>query len=320
MLNSPCFSCDKNGEYRQPSPEFLKEVLDQLTPSYADRIGVNADKENQLPTQAEVQLFINDLIEVLLPGFYKPLYHGETSLEAAIHPILYRIDEQLYHMIFQCLKYICKYKGEQCITCEIQERATEIVRVFMRAFPKLRETLKQDIKAAYDGDPAAVTHDEVILSYPGLKALTIQRLAHILYHQKVPLVPRMMTEIMHSTTGIDIHPGAHIDDGVFIDHGTGVVVGETAVIGAGVKIYQGVTLGALSFPKDEGGALIRGSKRHPTIGKNVTIYAGATILGDITIGDDSVIGGNVWLTESQPPRTKIISAPPAHQISKVRSH
>ena len=161
--------------------------------------------------------------------------------------------------------------------------------------------------SALDGDPAARSLDEIILSYPGVKAITIQRLAHILYVEKVPLIPRIMTEYAHRITAIDIHPGATIGEGVFIDHGTGVVIGETATIGSNVKIYQGVTLGAHSFPKDACGKIIKGAKRHPNIEDGVTIYAGATILGNITIGANSVVGGNVWLTESVPPGTSLRS-------------
>ena len=179
--------------------------------------------------------------------------------------------------------------------------------------PGIREMLQEDVKAAYVGDPAAASYDEVILSYPGLKAIAIQRLAHVLYEAKIPFIPRMMTEYAHSVTGIDSHPGARIGKGFFIDHGTGVVIGETAVLGEQVRIYQGVTLGAVSFPKDACGALIKGQKRHPTIGNNVIIYSGASVLGDIIIGDNSVIGGNVWLTESLPAGTKITAAMPENR-------
>ncbi len=174
--------------------------------------------------------------------------------------------------------------------------------------------MKADVAAAYAGDPAAVSYDEIILSYPGIKAITIQRLAHVLYTVETPLIPRMMTEYAHSLTGIDIHPGATLGKGIFIDHGTGVVIGETAVLGDNVRIYQGVTLGAGNFPKDACGMLIKGNKRHPTIGSNVTIYSNASVLGDITIGDNSVIGGNVWLTESLPAGTKITARPPEHRM------
>ena len=184
--------------------------------------------------------------------------------------------------------------------------------------PQLREVIKKDIQAAYDGDPAARSLDEVIVSYPGLKAITIQRLAHILYKEGIPMIPRIMTEYAHRITAIDIHPGATIGEGFFIDHGTGVVVGETATIGNNVKLYQGVTLGAHSFPKDACGKIIKGAKRHPNIEDNVTIYAGATILGNITIGANSIIGGNVWLTEDIPAGTKVRIADPQLTIKKPK--
>jgi len=171
--------------------------------------------------------------------------------------------------------------------------------------------LSEDIQAAYDGDPAAKSTDEVILSYPCVLAIATYRIAHELYVRGVPFMPRIMTEYAHSQTGIDIHPGAKIGKSFFIDHGTGVVIGETTEVGDNVKIYQGVTLGALSFPKDEKGCIVRGRKRHPTVGNNVVIYSGATILGsEAVIGDNSVIGGNAWITSPIPPGTKVIQAPP----------
>ena len=188
--------------------------------------------------------------------------------------------------------------------------AKEIVAAFLARLPDVRRLVETDVDAAYDGDPAAKTLDEIVLSYPGVKALTIHRLAHCLHEKKVPLIPRMMSEYAHRITGIDIHPGAKIGRAFFIDHGTGVVIGETAEIGDNVKLYQGVTLGALSFPKDACGMIIKGAKRHPTIEDNVTIYAGATILGAVVIGKGSVIGGNVWLTHSTEPGTRITIAKP----------
>jgi serine O-acetyltransferase len=160
--------------------------------------------------------------------------------------------------------------------------------------------LKGDVKAAFDGDPAAKSFEEIVISYPCITAIAIHRIAHELYLKEVPLIPRIMSECAHARTGIDIHPGAKIGKNFFIDHGTGVVIGETSVIGNNVKIYQGTTLGALSFPKDERGRIIKGGKRHPTIEDDVTIYAEATILGDITIGKGSIVGGNVWIKESVP--------------------
>jgi serine O-acetyltransferase len=168
-----------------------------------------------------------------------------------------------------------------------------------------------DIQAAYDGDPAARSMMEVVMSYPGLFAIVVHRVAHVLYRANIPLIPRIMSEYAHSRTGIDIHPGAKIGPGFFIDHGTGVVIGETCEIGKNVKLYQGVTLGALSFEKDADGRLVKGTKRHPNVEDNVVIYAGATILGGkTTIGANSVIGGNVWLTRSVPPETKVYNQQP----------
>ena len=181
----------------------------------------------------------------------------------------------------------------------------------LESLPGMHQTLQADIQAAYEGDPAATSFMEIVLSYPGLQAIAIHRLAHLLYEKNVPLIPRIMSELAHSRTGIDIHPGAQIGPAFFIDHGTGVVIGETSVIGQNVKIYQGVTLGALSFPKDEHGHPIKGIKRHPEVRDNVTIYAGATILGGETVvGEGSIIGGNVWLTHSVPPYTRVMNQQP----------
>ncbi|MBQ3806763.1 MAG: serine acetyltransferase [Kiritimatiellae bacterium] len=196
--------------------------------------------------------------------------------------------------------------------------AKEIVDEFVAALPEVRRLVDTDVQAAYDGDPAATSRMEVVMAYPGLYAVTIHRLAHVLYKLKVPIVPRVMSELAHSKTGIDIHPGATIGERFFIDHGTGVVIGETTVIGRNVRLYQGVTLGGLSFDKDSTGALVKGLKRHPNIEDNVVIYANATILGgDTTIGHDSEIGGNVWIKESVPPYSRVYNKPPAPVIKKI---
>ena len=196
--------------------------------------------------------------------------------------------------------------------------AKEIVDEFVAALPEVRRLVETDVQAAYDGDPAATSRMEVVMAYPGLYAVTIHRLAHVLYKLKVPIIPRVMSELAHSKTGIDIHPGATIGERFFIDHGTGVVIGETTVIGRNVRLYQGVTLGGLSFDKDANGALVKGLKRHPNIEDNVVIYANATILGgDTTIGHDSEIGGNVWIKESVPPYSRVYNKPPAPVIKKI---
>ena len=191
-----------------------------------------------------------------------------------------------------------------------------VVDAFIARLPEVRRMLETDTQAAYEGDPAATSRMEVVMAYPGLYAVTVHRLAHELYRMKVPIIPRVMSELAHSKTGIDIHPGATIGERFFIDHGTGVVIGETTVIGKNVKLYQGVTLGALSFDKDPvTGALVKGVKRHPNVEDNVVIYAGATILGgDTVIGHDSEIGGNVWLKDSVPPNSRVYNRPPAPSI------
>ncbi|MGN0853049.1 MAG: serine O-acetyltransferase EpsC [Kiritimatiellia bacterium] len=194
--------------------------------------------------------------------------------------------------------------------------ARTVASQFAARLPEVARLIDTDVTAAYEGDPAATSRMEVVMAYPGLFAITVHRLAHVLYALKVPIIPRIMSELAHSKTGIDIHPGATIGERFFIDHGTGVVIGETTVIGKNVKLYQGVTLGALSFPKDERtGILMKGHKRHPNVEDNVVIYAGATILGgDTTIGHDSEIGGNVWLMDSIPPFSRVYNQTPFPRV------
>ena len=218
---------------------------------------------------------------------------------------------ELCEVVELALKNACPRYGEDehCHIC--RDRAAEITIALIKSLPEIREVLRTDIEAAYLGDPAACSAEEIMLSYPAFDAISIYRIAHKLYELKVPVIPRIMTEYAHQLTGIDIHPGATIGKSFFIDHGTGVVIGETCTIGEGVKLYQGVTLGAKSFQTDEAGNPVKGIKRHPDIGDRVVIYAGATILGgDTYVGSDSVIGGNVWLTHSVPPGTKVYNAQP----------
>ena len=283
----------------------LKQLRENLQKSYADGFGINRVDGDNLPRRTEIIGITEKLLDVIFPGFDQ-----QSADDAANH--LDELFSELSDQICRSFKYNCK--KDCCGKCNADELAQTAAMTLLKALPEIRETAKDDVRAGYAGDPAATSYDEIILSYPGLKAITIQRLAHVLYQQKVPLIGRMMTEYAHSETGIDIHPGATLGKGVFIDHGTGVVIGETAVLGNGVRIYQGVTLGAVAFPKDACGMLIKGNKRHPTIGNNVTIYSGASVLGDIVIGDNSVIGGNVWLTESLPEGTKITARQPEHNL------
>ncbi|MEI8139954.1 MAG: serine O-acetyltransferase EpsC [bacterium] len=263
---------------------------------------------------------LDDLIAILFPGCHgrepmppKLLCEFIATKLASVHAIL---SEQIEH----AFRYQCQF--DQCTDCgDCPEKAAAAVKRLLDSLADLKQTLQQDIVAAYEGDPAARSIMEVVMSYPGLQAIMVQRIAHVLYQAQVPLIPRIMTEHAHSQTGIDIHPGAKIGPGFFIDHGTGVVIGETSTIGKNVKLYQGVTLGALSFPKDKDGHPIKGIKRHPAVEDDVTIYAGATILGgETTIGAGSEIGGNVWLTHSVPPHSKVYNQQPKPLITSKESH
>lgn len=291
---------------RREKNEALDKITSALNQSYSGDFGINHAEDDAMPSRAEVVDVTERLLELLFPGFDRAgVYPGTRVL---LGDIMRKLSDQIG-------RAMRRTKGGECEGCdqECSERSDKMTFELLAALPELRDILLADVEAAYNGDPAARCYDEIILSYPGLKAIAIQRLAHVLFCAGVPLIPRMMTEYAHSETGIDIHPGATLGRGVFIDHGTGVVIGETAVLGNNVRIYQGVTLGAVSFPKNACGVLIKGLRRHPTIGSNVTIYSGASVLGDVTIGDDSVIGGNVWLTESLPQGTKITALPPEHR-------
>ncbi len=245
---------------------------------------------------------------LLYPGYFDGAVLDEELVNHVIGTETTRLYETLSEEIALSIRHDCQRYNLVCTKC--REQGQEQAVVFLRVLPEMRKVLATDVQAAYDGDPAAKTLDEIVISYPGVLAVTIHRIAHQLWRQEVPLLPRMMSEYAHSITGIDTHPGAEIGPSFFIDHGTGVVIGETTEIGTRVRIYQGVTLGALSLPKEEVERL-RYAKRHPTIEDDVTIYAGATILGGETvIGRGSVIGGNVWITRSIPPGTKVFLAPP----------
>jgi len=258
------------------------------------------------PAPETVIEVVEQLRALLFPGFFNGsddltpatlLYYVGATLERIIRPLKEQIQRGLCFVCNVC---------DPATLCE--GHARQVTENFLRRLPAVQRMLNFDAEAAYLGDPASISTDEVIFCYPGLHALTCQRLAHELHRLGVPIIPRMITEYAHGRTGIDIHPGAVLGERLFIDHGTGVVVGETCVIGNNVKIYQGVTLGAKSFPLDEKGNPIKGIARHPVIEDDVTIYAGATILGRVTIGRGSVIGGNVWLTRSVPPGARVTQA------------
>ena len=257
------------------------------------------------PDQDAVRSITKKLLRVLLPGYYRDKYYKSYSefgnLIVLIEDVLYNLSKQIGIVLRYCFEQ--DHPGEDIDEIKINEQAYCLALTFCNRLPMIRDLLNTDLEATYQGDPAAYNKDEIILSYPGILATTINRLAHELFLLNVPLIPRMMTEYAHSRTGIDIHPGATIGRYFFIDHGTGVVIGSTTNIGDHVKIYQGVTLGALSTAK---GQELRGVKRHPTIEDNVTIYSGASILGgDTVIGRDSVIGSNAFITKSIAAGTRV---------------
>jgi serine O-acetyltransferase len=223
---------------------------------------------------------------------------------------------KLEHEMEHCLCYGRERESSRADVGDCAPRSRELTQVFLRRLPEIRRLLLRDVQAAFDGDPAASNLDEVVLAYPGLLAVSVYRIAHALYDLGVPMMARIMTEWAHSKTGCDIHPGAKIGPAFFIDHATGVVIGETTEIGEGVKLYQGVTLGALSFPRDAAGQIIRGKKRHPTVESGSTLYANATVLGGQTVvGADSVIGGSVFLTRSVPPRSRVSLKEPELRVA-----
>lgn len=280
--------------------ESLSKISRALLDSYARSGGLNHRSGNNLPSRETIHQLVSDLETLAFPGYRREDGIDDSNLTFVIGELVNRTARTLIEEIARSLEYLYRIRGEKSCPANCQLEAQHKAHDFLSALPGIRTILMTDVHAAWQGDPAAKTIEEVILSYPGLEAITIHRFAHQLWNQKIPLIPRMMSEYVHSRTGIDIHPGARIGNGFFIDHGTGVVIGETTVIGNNVKLYQGVTLGALSVDKAEGD-----TKRHPTIGDNVTIYSGATILGGCTeIGHGSVIGGNVWITASLPAGSK----------------
>lgn len=291
----------------------LPEIIRETTATYDDdNLPLHHLSGTPLPSEEAVVKILGKLRTITFPGYFGRERLNRTSADFYVGELIYEVYEQLTDEIYRAFRQTCSHGAvTNCDPC--LEKAEETCVRFIRTLAGLRRSLALDVEAAMDGDPAAKSYDEIIFSYPGMKAITTYRIAHELYRLDVPLIPRIMTESAHRKTGIDIHPGACIGRRFFIDHGTGVVIGETTEIGDNVKLYQGVTLGALSFP--EGASSARGKKRHPTIQDNVVIYAGATILGgDTLIGHDSIIGGNVWIVSSVPPRTKVMMDVPKLKI------
>jgi serine O-acetyltransferase len=297
--------------------ESLPDLTEHIVQTYSDLATITHLGHCPLPNYETVVEAAESLKDILFPGYRRRdgLHLGNVTYH--VGDLIDRLHDQLTEQIARALRH----EAGRDLACNAEQRAdfealgqAKAVS-FLKRLPEVRQALAMDVQAAYDGDPACKSLDEVIFCYPGLEAITVYRLAHLLHQLGVPLIPRMMTEWAHGRTGIDIHPGATIGRYFFIDHGTGVVVGETTVIGDWVKLYQGVTLGALSFATDAEGNLVRGTKRHPTIEDHVVIYANATVLGGRTvIGHHAVVGSSVWITYSVPPYTTVIMEKPRLQL------
>lgn len=279
--------------------ELVDTSVTELLRSYARSGGLNNRDAHNMPSKRAVGQICEDLLQLIFPGFHDDDAVQHNSIEEVTAVRLAGVIKRLTEQVRKAVRIGDPHKPTG--------RTPPIIRKFCQTLPEVRELLRTDIEEAFNGDPATLHREEVILSYPFLEAIAIQRLAHRLYHYGAPIVPRMMTEWAHSRTGIDIHPGASIGTHFFIDHGTGVVIGETCNIGNNVKIYHGVTLGARSFVKDEDGHVVKGGKRHPDVADNVTIYPNSTILGGKTvIGANSTIGANVFLMHSVPANSLVV--------------
>ncbi|MBW6463204.1 MAG: serine acetyltransferase [Firmicutes bacterium] len=290
--------------YRKKLPKTTEKIINSCR---EQKCNSHVDYE-PIPSKESVVLIIDKLFEIIFPGFFNTEKLDPANLDYYVGRSVNELYGVLAEQIVNSIRHDCYRFNLTCLECI--DKGFDIALNVLDKIPEVRDILATDVEAAFDGDPAAKSLDEIIFSYPGIYAITIYRVAHLLYKHEVPLLPRIMTEHAHSKTGIDIHPGAEIGERFVIDHGTGVVIGETTVIGNNVRLYQGVTLGALSLPKDAGKKM-RGHKRHPNIEDDVIIYSGATILGGETvIGARSIIGGNVWLTESVPPDMQVLMERP----------
>lgn len=291
----------------ESTPQMVADVLGLIHRCESCAASVSGGRGLAMVGRQDVVELLDDLVAVLFPGCHRS---GDAPC-SRLEPVLNDVAERLRVQCRKTFEHSCEI-GECPDGCDdCGDLADKAVDELLRSLPDIMQLLQDDILAAYEGDPAAKSTLEVVMSYPGVYAVIVHRIAHRLYELEVPLIPRVMSEHAHSRTGIDIHPGASVGPGFFIDHGTGVVIGETCRIGKRVKLYQGVTLGALSFEKDSEGRIIKGTQRHPRVEDHVVIYAGATILGgDTTIGAHSEIGGNVWLTHSVPPYSRVYNQQP----------
>lgn len=307
ILNKPGTTVNENSK-NDDYISRLKDVVDRLCkPSSYEAVFHRSHHDVPMPSIEALGDVVELLRIVLFPGYFG---HSELKSGTMQYYIGSTIDKTFIQLTEQINRGLCFSCGEEetpdCALCEIKAR--NITLEFISKLPNIRRLLTTDVLAAFEGDPAAKSHSETIFCYPSISAVTNYRIAHELHLLEVPLIPRIICEMAHSATGIDIHPGAQIGESFFIDHGTGVVIGETCIIGRNVRIYQGVSLGAKSFPLDESGKPIKGIPRHPIVEDDVIIYSGATILGRITVGRGSEIGGNVWLTHDVPPGTRVFQS------------
>ncbi len=289
----------------------LPDITERIVATYERSGKINHLDHCPLPRYDEIVAAIHELNEIMFPGYRRREGLHQGNIGYYVGDLVDRLHDRLTTQIGRALRHDAGATSD-CDSAEDYEALGQAkTLLFLDQLPQIREILATDVQAAYDGDPACKSPAEVIFCYPGLEAITVYRLAHLLHELSIPFIPRMMSEWAHSRTGIDIHPGATIGPYFFIDHGTGVVIGETSHIGSHVKLYQGVTLGALSFPTDEDGQLVRGQKRHPTLEEGVVVYANATILGGRTVvGHHSVIGSSVWLTRTVAPHTTVVLETP----------
>ncbi len=290
----------------------LDNIVDALcTPDSLAAVWHKPAHNAPMPSITRLEEFIQRLQAILFPGFFGT---SQVRLDSLRYHLAANLDST-YHILAEQIRsgacFACAGRENECKFCK--RGSMEAAMAFMQKLPEIRQTLASDAQAAYEGDPAATSPGEAIFCYPSMLAMTHHRIAHELYKLGVPVIPRIISELAHSRTGIDIHPGATIGPDFFIDHGTGVVIGETAIIGRHCRLYQGVTLGALSFPKDADGTLTKGMPRHPILEDDVTVYAGATILGRVTIGKGAIVGGNVWVTKDVPAGARMVQERARHK-------
>jgi serine O-acetyltransferase len=307
-----------NAKISTPSTDTATAQLTQeLLDSYLRDERGRRISHRYLPSREAIVEIVSAVLDLMYPGYFGRQDLNADNLNVHVGQMLGALIPKLEREIEHCLCYGREREAVPPKLGECAPRAHELTAIFLQRLPEIRALLIRDVQAAFDGDPAALNLDEIILSYPGVLAVSVYRIAHALHDLGVPMMARIMTEWAHSKTGCDIHPGASIGPAFFIDHATGVVIGETTHIGEGVKIYQGVTLGALSLPRDASGHLIRGKKRHPTVEDGATLYANATVLGGQTVvGANSVIGGSVFLTFSVPPRSRVSLKEPELRVAR----